>query len=232
MRIINSHLFFAATAVQLSSLPFASATMCQHSLDYYGCGKGYYQAGYFTEQSGNNCRCCCEREDGSGYHRDTCDKGNIKQAAKGCGACMGQESCLYVTNSVIGDKNCVNDWSCYYMSDSFIKQYSCRSINGCKKMGFSHVGTHSCGIGKDNKYACYYLWESTVGDNSCQEYWSCGGDDYYAPYQLTIGNNACNMNSVCKYCEDYSVVPDGACNGDKSDITNSICNYCRVSTIE
>ena len=225
MRIINSHLFFAVTAAQLSSLPFASATMCKHSLDYYGCGKGYYQAGYFTEAAGDNCRCCCEQEDGGGYHRDTCDDGNIKQAAKGCGSCMGNEACKGASNSVIGDDSCVNDQSCWNMKDSFIKQYSCRS--DLAAMQRTSVGTHSCGIGKDNNSACNDMWDSTVGDYSCQVWFSCLLGQY-----VTIENNACNLEWVCHKCEDYSVVPDGACNGDKSDITNAVCNYCRVSTIE
>ena len=201
--------------------------MCKHSLDYYGCGKGYYQAGYFTAAAGDNCRCCCKNEDGSEYHRDTCDGGNIKQAAKGCGACMGNEACYEVSNAKIGDKSCVNDYSCYNMSDSFIKQYSCRSESACSSMERTSVGTHSCGIGQDNYSACDSMKDSSVGDYSCQGYKSCPGGQY-----VTIENNACNLKNVCYECENYSVVPDGACNGDKSDTTNSMCNYCRVSTID
>ena len=113
------------------------------------------------------------------------------------------------------------------MKDSFIKQYSCHSDAACREMERTSVGTHSCGIGSLNTNACQKLLDSTVGDYSCQGSSSCLLGQY-----LTIENNACNLKNVCYECEDYSVVPDGACNGDKSDITNSICNYCRVSTIE
>ena len=229
MRINNSLLLTVTATVQLSSLPFASATMCKHSLDYYGCGKGYYEDGYFTEQSGSSCKCCCRQEDGGGFHDRTCDGGNIKQVAKGCGACMGDLACYSVSNSKIGDKSCVNDWSCHTMKDTFIKQYSCRSEGACSGMERTHVGTHSCGIGSDNWSACENVKDSTIGDYSCQGRQSCYGY-YYYPAHLTIGNNACNLENVCYNCEDYSVVPDGACNGDKSDITNSVCNFCRVST--
>ena len=235
---INNSLLLAVTAVQLSSLPFASATMCKHSLDYYGCGIGYYEAGYFTEPSGSNCKCCCKQEDGGGYHMETCDgNSSFTQTAKGCGACMGERSCNGASMTKIGDKSCVHHRSCYIIMYSYIKQYSCRSEKACANMLSSWVGTHSCGIGSDNTDACNSITYSNIGDNSCQKYESCYAQrDVYDPdltqgQYLTIGNNACNMDSVCKHCENDSVVPDNACNGDKPDTTNSVCNYCRVSTI-
>ena len=253
--IMRINILALAAIVQLSSLPFASANHCWKDLADYHCGAGYQEDGYFNIQHTSdysNCKCCCEREDGSGYHRNTCDKGNIKSLDKGCGSCMGAEACKDVSNSKIGDKSCVNDVSCRDMSDSFIKEYSCRAENACRRMKRTHVGTHSCGIGKDNTDACYGVWDSTIGDNSCQKLHSCNADDGYDPCaeiwnirrlseyhdhfgtNLEIGNNACNLEYVCLQCENYSVVPDGACNGNKPDTYintdgDAACNYCHVS---
>ena len=245
MRINNSLLLTVTATVQLSSLPFASATMCKHSLEYYGCGQGYYQAGYFTQQPGENCRCCCERLDGDGFHRTTCDPGNynvgnILNADKGCGSCMGIQSCQAASDSVIGDNSCVGKWSCFATTDSYIKQDSCRAEYACASMFNSHVGTNSCGVDDFNTKACNGLQDSTVGDHACEGTGSCRGIDssvsvpeMYGRY-LTIGSYACNLEYVCQYCENYSVVPDGACNGDKSDTYIGsdgyrLCNYCSVS---
>jgi hypothetical protein len=244
--IMRINILAVAAIVQLSSLPFASANHCWKSLDDYHCGAGYQEDGYFDiNPDTNECICCCRDEDGSGYHEQTCDGGNIKSLDKGCGSCMGEKACNGASNSKIGDKSCVNKYSCRDMTGSFIKEYSCRAIEACEGMQRSHVGTHSCGIGQTKREACYYLSDSTVGDNSCQEDHSCSIDndvgtgwtrrlstDEGVGSHLKIGNNACNMNYVCSTCENYSVVPDGACNGgdDTSDITNSYCNYCKVST--
>ena len=237
----------AVTAVQLSSLPFASANKCRKDLADYHCGAGYQEDGYFNIQHKpdySNCKCCCEQEDGGGYHRDTCDRGNIKSLDKGCGSCMGKEACKNVSNSKIGDKSCVNNKSCKGMTDSFIKEYSCRSETACEQMERTYVGTNSCGIGKDNTEACNKMGDSTVGDYSCRELNSCsqnkvgavtavtrrlGVTSDYIGVHLKIGNNACNLKNVCAQCENYSVVPDDACNGNLSDITDSDCNYCKVS---
>ena len=66
---INNFLLLAVTAtVQLSSLPFTSASrMCTNGLSNYGCGAGYQEDGYFDEPAGDNCICCCRHEDGSGF---------------------------------------------------------------------------------------------------------------------------------------------------------------------
>ena len=163
---------------------------------------------------------------------------------------MGYRACYEASNSKIGDNSCVGDKSCYGLKDSSIKKQSCRSDRACKEMERTSVGTNSCGIGSDNTEACYRLWDSTIGDNSCQKKISCSADPPedcsscvnpgrihrrlnvdYENYgkNLTIGNNACNLEGICTYCENDSVVPNDACNGDKLDITNSTCNHCRVS---
>ena len=174
--IMRINILAVATIVQLTSLPIASANKCRKDLADYGCGAGYQEEGYFNIQHKpdySNCKCCCEQEDGGGYHRDTCDWGNIKSLDKGCGSCMGKEACKKVSNSKIGDKSCVNDKSCRDMKDSFIKEYSCRSESACQQMERTHVGTDSCGIGKDYTDACFGMWDSTIGDNSCQKEESC-----------------------------------------------------------
>ena len=253
---INNFLLLAVTAtVQLSSLPFTSATrMCTKGLSNYGCGAGYQEDGYFDEQAGDNCICCCRHEDGGGFHDSVCD--GIKDTPKGCGSCMGWEACKVASNAKIGDNSCVNDQSCKELKDSYIKKHSCRSDQACKQMERTSVGTNSCGIGSGGDNACLRLWDSTIGDNSCQGNKSCTANkltcdpcpppytrrlndvnvdyDHYGK-NVTIRNNACNMKKVCAYCENDSVVPDDACNGNKNDTTigqdgYTICNYCRVSS--
>ena len=271
---INNFLLLAVTAtVQLSSLPFTSATKkCKNGNDNYGCGAGYQEDGYFNIPPGDysNCKCCCRQEDAGGFHENTCD--GIKSNAKGCGSCMGERACYEASNAKIGDNSCVNGKSCYGLKDSSIKEYSCRSDQACKEMERTSVGSNSCGIGSDNAEACYRLWDSTVGDNSCKKKRSCSADlpenstptfkrrlreeptrlrdkptvkgrlldeatvnrrlavdyDNYGK-NVTIGNNACNMESVCRGCENDSIVPDNSCNGDELDINDSTCNHCRVS---
>ena len=244
-----------AAIVQLSFLPFASAEKCWRNNDDYGCGAGYQEDGYFNIQPKpdySNCICCCRDEDGSGYHENTCYGGNIKSLDKGCGSCMGNRACTDASNTKIGDNSCVNKYSCRSAKDSFIKEYSCRSKTACQEIERTNVGTQSCGIGKDYTDACRSLWDSTIGDFSCRELESCSSEkseyditmrklsfsvdhDKYGRY-LTIGNNACNLKQVCKGCENYSIVPDDACNnGDESDITDTngipTCNYCVVSSM-
>ena len=168
---INNFLLLAVTAtVQLSSLPFTSATKkCKNGNDNYGCGAGYQEDGYFNIPPGDysNCKCCCRQEDAGGFHENTCD--GIKSNAKGCGSCMGERACYEASNAKIGDNSCVNGKSCYGLKDSSIKEYSCRSDQACKEMERTSVGSNSCGIGSDNAEACYRLWDSTVGDNSCKK---------------------------------------------------------------
>ena len=166
---INNFLLLAVTAtVQLSSLPFTSATkMCTKGNDRYGCGAGYQEDGYFTEPSGDGCICCCRHEDGGGFHESTCD--GIKSNAKGCGSCMGNRACYEAANSKIGDNSCVGVKPCYGLKDSYIKKNSCSSDQACKEMERTSVGSNSCGIGSDNTEACNRLWDSTIGDNSCQK---------------------------------------------------------------
>ena len=233
-----------AATIQLSSLSFASANKCRKSLDDYHCGAGYQEDGYFDiNPDTNECICCCRSESGDGFHENTCDGGNIKSSDKGCGSCMGEKACNGVSDSKIGDKSCVHRHSCKDMKKSFIKEYSCRHEAACEGMERTHVGTHSCGIGTASKeehiLACNNLWDSTVGDESCQENQSCNGftkdnDHDHIGTNVKIGNNACNMELVCYNCENYSVVPDGACNGDNPDTYinkdgNKRCNYCSVS---
>ena len=229
--------------------------MCTKGLSNYGCGAGFQEDGYFDEPAGDNCICCCRHEEGGGFHDSSCD--GIKANAKGCGSCMGYMACNDAANSKIGDNSCVGDKSCNGLKDSFIKKNSCSSVQACKEMERTSVGTNSCGIGSDNEQACFRLWDSTIGDNSCQKHHSCVADDLdgcvpirrqrrflcplilfrrlnvdYDNYgkNVTIRNNACNMDKVCYLCENDSVVPDDSCNGNKLDITNSTCNYCRVSS--
>ena len=130
---INNFLLLAVTAtVQLSSLPFTSATkMCTKGNDRYGCGAGYQEDGYFTEPSGDGCICCCRHEDGGGFHESTCD--GIKSNAKGCGSCMGNRACYEAANSKIGDNSCVGDKSCYGLKDSYIKKTLAALITLAKK---------------------------------------------------------------------------------------------------
>ena len=92
---------------------------------------------------------------------------------------------------------------------------------------------------------------STVGSYSCNRTGSCGlkkNIKYYTRQsssgnKLSIGRNSCNLVDICRWCENDSVVPDFACNGDKDDYTETMepkkisgvyryktCNYCRVST--
>ncbi len=248
----------------LASFPCASAGLersCNEVNDRLGCGVDYAQWGYFmTDPATTDCRCCCREEDGSGVHGNTCDLkwspfNPFRETPKGCGACMGFEACTSAEeNSKIGDDSCVGHQACYKMENSKIKRNSCQGFQACNNMKDSNVGERSCldtfacnivtdtSIGSSSCQgidSCPRMKRSTVGNFSCQKHFSCGiSEKFKDSYGI-------NLADVCRWCENDSVVPDDACNGDKDDYTMlyepdliakrrganvPTCNYCRVST--
>ena len=164
----------------------------------------------------------------------TLDNGNV-----GNNSCQGNRACYDADNTQVGDRSCQGFRPCRVTWGSNIKQDSCQGDWACMEMDNTQVGDRSChGDG-----ACRQLLDSTVGNDSCQGDESCyqyGSSDNGNGYgnRVTIGSNACNLFDICRECEDDSVVPDFACNGDKFDWTlvpdkatlRPTCNYCRVSS--
>ena len=156
-------------------------------------------------------------------------------------SCRSQEACTHMERTHVGTHSCGigsdSHQACSYTKDSTIGDYSCQTEFACYGMKRTYVGRNSCGIGKKNTYACL-AWDSTIGDNSCQKEESCyAWLRQFTGYgeNLKIGNNACNMKRICYKCEDNSVVPDDACNGDLEDTYintkgDTSCNYCSVSS--
>jgi hypothetical protein len=215
-------------------------------------------------------RQACMNMDDSNVGNDSCqgtescigkDYSNV-----GTASCHGYRACLVSDNTHIGDRSCHGDRACEETLESTVGNDSCQGFEGCKYMQRSNVGNNSC-QGTESCYdadntqvgdrschgdrACEETLDSTVGNDSCLGDESCyqygswifsdndNGNGGYGN-RLTIGSNACNRDYTCRECENDSVVPDFACNGDKNDWTwvwdpdkathRPICDYCRVSS--
>jgi hypothetical protein len=177
----------------------------------------------------------------------------MQRSNVGDNSCQGYEACYDADDIQVGNNSCQGDSACYHAYKTQVGDRSCQGKEACQQLG-STVGNDSCqgdwachqsmasNIKQDScqgNGACYQLWDSTVGNDSCLGYKSCyqyGSYDNENGYgnRLTIGSNACNRDYTCMECENDSVVPDNACNGDKNDLTEvdkrPICNYCRVSS--
>lgn len=214
-----------AAGVGISTLPVpvhAGDSKCTRG--DYGCGKGIGTEPYWTESCAAS-RCCCKREDYDKYRQDTC-KG-YESETKGCDSCLGQDACENVASTVkIGDQSCVNDYSCRYMKgNSIIWNHSCRAKSACVSTSNVVIGTNSCGIGQTAGFrACYEIQNSNVGSNSCQNDSSCAFYDESGGYgaYLSIGDNACNLDSTCMECASGSKVPNGACSTSGADDVQSV----------
>jgi hypothetical protein len=212
---------FAATA----TAPWTSASNCNKYSDKYGCGACYKETGYCERQSGDDCHCCCNDEDGNGLHGNTCDGGTIGQhnrgMAKGCNSCMGYLACNGASNSLIGDDSCHgSDEACKDMVDSFIKHDSCHGDTSCKEMKNTTVGANSC----EGVSACYQVEDSTIGDNSCHLQLDMDGYSCSWMKNTHVGTNSCEGSSTCSQVEDSTI-------GDYSCQDNRACRNLKNSNI-
>ncbi len=174
-------------------------------------------------------------------------------------------ACRKMIGSNVGEDSCSGFDACLGMVDSNIALCSCVGHEACSNMKDSNVAHESC-LGERSCEGGGVLSgtmeSSTVGPNSCRSEFSCAQDgdiqsaengiyktstspDLFGR-RLTIGSFSCNKKHICRWCENDSVVPDYACNGDRDDYTwvyeprigpgdgtgttVPTCNYCRVST--
>ena len=156
---------------------------------------------------------------------------NTKYSTIESEACQGNYACYYAENMNIANNACHETGACHSTAQSTIEFEACYGLDSCQKMDNSMIKTGAC-VGEE---ACYYLKDSSIGKGSCQGYIACFPMSEYGPTpttNLSIGNNACNGDNICKNCDSNSVVPSDACNDlNGDDVTNGKCNYCTVRYI-
>ena len=209
---------------------------CKNS-DLYQCGVAFPSDG-----SGDTCSakgCCCDGQDGTGLQVATCRTNKEGYTNRGCGSCWGNNACRNTDNVNIGTNSCRGDHeghhdahqgqACAKTLDTTIENDACHGYTACFWSNNTMIKTGAC-IGKE---ACFGLKDSSIGEGSCRGSQACKSIDnsswsrvYY--YNLTIGNNSCNGDGICAYCEG-SVVPSNACNDvNGDDVTDGKCNYCKT----
>mmetsp|Transcript_36498 Transcript_36498/g.88453 ORF Transcript_36498/g.88453 Transcript_36498/m.88453 type:complete len:500 (-) Transcript_36498:746-2245(-) len=146
----------------------------------------------------------------------------------GCGACIGDYSCIGLRDILIGDAACAGEYSCAYLHDtaigdnSCVAPYSCACLekgqevvdNSCRNAGDCctetgeplNVPTSSCTAAEDCVFA-----SGPIGTGSCT-----GGSRTCWKSKAVIGDNSCN---------------DGGCTALHGDVADNSCNGARACPI-